>query len=905
MILDIPELSLVVLVGASSSGKSTFAQQHFLPTEIVSSDQCRAFVADDPADQSATDDAFNLLHHWVGLRLKRGRLTVVDATNVQPFARKSLIELARQYHVLLVAIVFDLPERVLQDRHRARTDRDFGPHVLNNHRRDLHRSMGGMEKEGFRYVHMLKSEGDIATVQINRTPTWNDRRTDAGPFDIIGDVHGCYTELTELLTKLGYSLTGEGERSNAVPPPGRKAVFVGDLVDRGPNSPAVLQLVMNMVRDGTALCVPGNHDDKLQRYLSGKKVTLTHGLDQTVTQLNAYPPEFRQQVRQFLAKLVSHYVLDSGRLVVAHAGLPEAMQGRASGAVRAFCLYGETTGETDEYGLPVRLNWAANYRGRAMVVHGHVPVPETEWVNNVIDIDTGCCFGGKLTALRYPEKELVSVPAHQVYSESKRPLVPINTLPIIQPQPVEPIPAVSEATAPISQKAQNQIGDVKNESVASRTNVPLTAQQEVDGVLDIADLLGRRVLHPRIGPPVKIPEENAIAALEVMSRFAVAPQWLLYLPPTMSPVETSPLPDYLEHPAQAFAYYKNQGVEQVVCEEKHMGSRTVLIICRDPGVAQTRFGLSAPADGVVYTRTGRAFFTNSAVETALLHRLRAALTQSGLWDRFETDWIALDAELMPWSAKARELIRSQYAAVGAAGTAALSATADALTQAAGRGLPVQELQNSASGQITRMFRFREAYARYCRDVEGLDGLTLAPFHLLATEGRVHANQPHDWHLQQIADLCAADPALLTMTNHRFVNLTDPVSVGEATDWWESLTQAGGEGMVVKPLPVAVPGTAVPGTATGRESTLRLIQPAVKCRGLEYLRIIYGPDYDTPAHLAILKKRGLQVKRSLALREFALGVESLERFVAREPLRRVHECTFGVLALESEDVDPTL
>ena len=899
MILDIPELSLVVLVGASSSGKSTFARQHFSPTEIISSDQCRAFISDDPADQSATDDAFDLLHHWVGLRLKRGRLTVVDATNVQPFARKSLIELARQHHVLPVAIVLDLPERVLLERHRARTDRDFSPHVLTNHRRDLHRSVGGLEKEGFRYVHVLKSELDIAAVQINRTRTWNDRRTDTGPFDIIGDVHGCYPELLELLDKLGYTRPGEGETLSVVPPAGRKAVFVGDLTDRGPDSPAVLQLVMNMVRDGVALCVPGNHDDKLHRYLSGKKVSLTHGLDQTIAQLDARPPAFQQQVRQFLGKLVSHYVLDGGRLVVAHAGLPEAMQGRASGAVRAFCLYGETTGETDEYGLPVRLNWAANYRGRAMVVHGHVPVPAVEWLNNVIDIDTGCCFGGQLTALRYPEKELVSVPAHRVYSEPKRPLVAVSELPIAQPDLQTSLPSVAETAGQNNRDGFQPAPNLQNESLADKTIVPLTAQQEADGVLDLADVLGRRTVLTRVGPPVKIPEESAIAALEVMSRFAIAPQWLLYLPPTMSPVETSALPDYLEHPAEAFAYYRKQGVERMVCEEKHMGSRVVVIVCRQPAVAQTRFGLSAPADGVVYTRTGRAFFADPTVETALLHRLQTALTHAKFWGRFETDWIALDAELMPWSAKARELIRSQYAAVGAAGTATLSATVDMLAQAAGRGLPVQTLQVSNAGQTDRMGRFREAYGQYCRAVDGIEGLTLAPFHLLATEGRVHTDQPHDWHLAQIADLCAADPALLTMTDHRFVDLTDPSSIADATDWWEGLTRAGGEGMVVKPL------AFVPRTAKGSGPATRLIQPAVKCRGREYLRIIYGPDYDTPDHLAILKKRGLQVKRSLALQEFALGLESLGRFVAREPLRRVHECTFGVLALESEDVDPTL
>jgi protein phosphatase len=214
--------------------------------------------------------------------------------------------------------------------------------------------------------------------------------------------------------------------STATPPPGRRALFLGDLVDRGPAIPAVLRLVMGMVADGTALCIPGNHEVKLLRALNGKNVTKTHGLAQSLEQLAAEPPEFSQEVAKFIDALVGHYVLDEGRLVVAHAGLPEKLQGRASGQVRAVALYGDTSGETDDYGLPVRYPWAEEYRGQAMVVYGHTPVPEAVWVNKTICIDTGCVFGGRLTALRYPERELVSVPAHEVYYEPVRPLVPLN-----------------------------------------------------------------------------------------------------------------------------------------------------------------------------------------------------------------------------------------------------------------------------------------------------------------------------------------------------------------------------------------------------------------------------------------------------------------------------------------------
>src|SRR6266550_4289141 len=407
MKLTIPELSFVVLIGVSGSGKSTFARKHFKPTEILSSDYCRGLVSDEENSQAATKDAFELLHFISRKRLAAGKLTVVDATNVQPESRKPLVEIAREFHCLPVAIVLDLPERVAHDRNKTRPDRDFGPHVIRQQAQQLHRSLRGLEREGFRHVHVLKSLEEIEAAVIERQPLWNNLKHEHGPFDIIGDVHGCYEELTALLVQLGYKINEEPTAPSVTPPDGRRAIFVGDLVDRGPKIPEVLRLVMKMVEDGTAFCVPGNHDMKLMRKLKGRDVQLTHGLADSLEQLDKETPEFKQTVIKFLDDLVSHYVFDEGKLVVAHAGMREEMQGRGSGKVRDFALYGETTGETDEYGLPVRYNWAAEYRGKAMVVYGHTPVPEPEWLNRTINIDTGCVFGGSLTGLRYPEKELV------------------------------------------------------------------------------------------------------------------------------------------------------------------------------------------------------------------------------------------------------------------------------------------------------------------------------------------------------------------------------------------------------------------------------------------------------------------------------------------------------------------
>jgi protein phosphatase len=429
MKLILPELSLVALVGPSGCGKSTFARKHFKPTEILSSDFFRALISDDENNQDASKDAFELLYAAAAKRLQRRLLTVIDATNVQSAARKQVLDLAKRYHCLTAAIVFNLPEEVCLAHDRQRPGRTVGTHVVRGHFKQMQQALRGLAKEGFRHVFVLSSPEEVESVVVERQRLWVDRRDEHGPFDIIGDVHGCREELVTLVCQLGYQVEprkdAEGRPDfTVIPPEGRKAIFVGDLVDRGPDVPGALRLVMGMVAAGNALCVIGNHDDKLLRQLNGNDVKINHGLAETLAQLDAESDAFKERVRCFLDGLISHYVLDDGKLIVAHAGLKEELQGRVSGRVRAFALYGDTTGEKDEAGLPVRLNWAANYRGKSMVVYGHTPVVQPEWLNHTINIDTGCVFGGRLTALRYPEKELLSVPALRQYCEPARPLLP-------------------------------------------------------------------------------------------------------------------------------------------------------------------------------------------------------------------------------------------------------------------------------------------------------------------------------------------------------------------------------------------------------------------------------------------------------------------------------------------------
>ncbi|MEM1179478.1 MAG: polynucleotide kinase-phosphatase [Acidobacteriota bacterium] len=855
MKLTIPDPSLLLLIGASGAGKSTFAGRHFRPTEVVSSDRCRGLVDDDENSMEATADAFELLHLLLEKRLARHKLTVVDATNVRREDRAKLIAIARRHHRMVNAVVFNLPERLLHERNALRPDRDFGPHVVRGHRQAIRRSLGGLRREGIRRIYTLRSQDEVDAVDIERQPLWNDRRQDRGPFDVVGDVHGCLDELLELMERLGWEVDGKGLRARH--PEGRRLVLLGDLVDRGPASPQVVQLAMNLVADGVALCVPGNHDVKLLKQLNGRPVQLTHGLDRTVEQIDALPDKdaFVNAAKTFLDGLVSHYRLDDGRLVVAHAGLSEGMHGGASGAVRNFALYGETTGETDEFGLPVRWNWANEYRGQATVLYGHTPVSETQWQNRTLCLDTGCVFGGRLSALRWPERELVQVDARAVYAE-----------------PVKPL------------------------DHPASTDEPAVARDS----LDLADVLGKQILTTRLASTVTLREEQTAAALEVLGRFAVEPRWLIYLPPTMAPPETMAEGPFLERPEPALREFTRAGLDAVLCEEKHMGSRAIVVLVDTDDAARRRFQGHPGEKGRVYTRTGRQFFKDAAVEDAFLGRLRNACRDADLFTRLDSDWLCFDGEILPWSAKAQSLLREQYAPIGAAARASVGRgeelLADAVARLSEAGAPSPELSDVLEAQRERrgsIAAYRTAYGRYCWPTSGLDGVKFAPFHLLAGEHSAYFDRPHLWHLDLIDDLVEAGAGFLHPTGRLRVDLNDPESRQNAVDWWLDLTESGGEGMVIKPLDFVSMGPK------------GLVQPGIKCRGREYLRIIYGPEYTRAENLERLRRRGLGRKRSLARREFALGVEALERFVAGDGLHKVHPLVFGVLALESEPVDPRL
>lgn len=697
-------------------------------------------VSDDENDQDASPAAFDVLHYLVGKRLALGRLTVVDATNLEERSRRPLLELADEHNVAAVAFVLDVPSEICEQRTSQREDRELSPGALPQQLRQFEVATRRLQHEGFRQVVSLSGPDEIVGVTVERRRPPTDRRDDQGPFDIIGDVHGCADELVSLLTEMGYEVASD--RAGAAHPDGRRAVFLGDLVDRGPDTPGVLRLVMGMVQAGTALCVPGNHENKLIRALKGNDVTIGHGLAESLEQLAECSEAFRTEVVSFVEGLASHVVLDGGKLVVAHAGLPERMHNRVSRRVYRFALYGDTTGETDELGLPVRYPWAKDYEGPATVVYGHTPVDKPEWLNNTICLDTGCVFGGSLTALRYPENELVSVPAAKVH----------------------------------------------------------------------------------YGPRRSFPPD------------AVSAGWLVYLPPRLPPGPASHRPGLLEHPDEVFNLYRQEGVEEVVCEYMHGGNRAVAVVCRDADAAHRRFVADdaevPPGLGVVYDRTGRPFFAAPAVEAQVLQVLRDATGVTSLWEELGSDWLVLDMGIVS-------------------------------TQ-------------GPDGEVDRP--------------------VLAPFTVLAAESGVHATRDRVWQLDLMERLAGAVADALLPTRYKLVDLTDVISQAEGIAWWQDLTAAGGDGMVVRPRG---DGGEVPESSEGSDTaTSRPVPPGFACRGPRFLRRLFGADYGEPENLAQLRSRELERDWALAREEHMLGLEGLERFVEGAPLDDVHESVLGAFVLSS-------
>ncbi|MDK8191428.1 polynucleotide kinase-phosphatase [Paenibacillus sp. UMB7766-LJ446] len=862
--IRLPHAGIVVLVGPSNSGKSTLLDRLVVEgvirrTEAVSSDQFRMLIGDDEyvdwkhrprseADviyaeyQQVSAKAFEAMEAMLATRCRLNKLTWVDATHLYPEDRQRLIQLARKAHVPVIAVVLDIPEKELLERD-AQREYPRGRQRVKQQVQQFKRTLRAIREDGFDANYVLKHPEDISFVR-----TSNPLIIDMGTgIDIIGDIHGCYEEMMELILRLGYvDKDGSGLYHH---PEGRKLVSVGDVTSRGPESLKCLLFWQRNCASGLAYMIDSNHGWKIGRYLDGRDVTLSHGDEHVEAELIQLEQEqgkemaqkVRTELRAFLLDAPSHLIFSRNgvrQVVVAHAGIRDHFIGKQSKRIQDYCRYGDVEG-TDEHGRPIRKDWYVDHASGECIVWGHDPHPYPTIVNDTINIDQGVVFGGMLTAWRMPEREAISVPAKQDYAE--------------------------DPDSPLKRWERRRFAPPNLRKFKEGFTVQTGSRMDVS-----------------------IHSEVAKTAIDTFSHFTVPLEELVYIPPTMSPPPTtSSIEGYLEHPKDAFQYYRSQGVTRMVAEKKHMGSRAIVLLFRDEQVAEKRIG--RPTLGNIVTRTGRSFFDRTTEKNVLL-RLHTDLIAAGYFDRHQTEFVLLDAEIVPWNLKARELISSQYAHVAEASLMDRELVLRKLHDAEAAGRNVEEWLQDTERKLANARTFRDVFQKYCWDVKNIGDIRIAPFHTLAHSTGAFWDQTHEWHMEQNREF-ARMSTMMMETEYRVI--TSSADEEEVIRWWDEITAEGHEGIVIKPETFRV------------WNANKMIQPAIKVRGRAYLHIIYGMDYLAPENLSRLSKRKTSKKERHALMESALGMEGIERFVRMEPVERIHECVLATLALESEPVDPRL
>lgn len=864
MRIQLPYAGIVLLVGPSNSGKSTWLKQliedeTIRPSEVVSSDDYRKLVGDvehidwkghppDEADtlyeayQDISTEAFALMTSLIEARARLNKLTIIDATHLYASDRKTYIELARRLHQPIYALVLDVEQHTLLERDQQR-DFPRGGRRVKQQVQVFNREKRSMKREGFDQLHIVADVEKVELVRQMNNPLHIS--ADHG-IDVIGDIHGCFDEFIELLGRLGYIQNEEGLY---VHPEGRTFLSLGDIMSRGPKSLDTILFFIRHVEAGVAKMIDSNHGWKVLRWLEGRNVTMKHGDELFVEELHAFEEEngaelteaLKSSMKRLLKHAPSHYVLtkhDIPTAVCVHAGIRDEFIGKSSREISDFCRYGDNDG-FDDAGKPIRKDWTVHHRSNKLIIWGHDPRPRPLRLNQTINIDQGVVFGGRLTAFRYPEQTIVQVEAKQDYAQ-----VDDNPLAMLEAKRLDP----------------PNIGKFMN---------GYTVETEAIGA-------------------VKVSKETALPSIDLVSHHTVPLEELVYIPPTMSPTPKPAAEEgYLEHPNEAIAYYRELGITRLIAEKKHMGSRAILLLFKNEDAAEQAIGRRTK--GIIYTRSGRRFF-ESEQELEVVTRLHQSLTSNDYFTSHQTEFVLLDAEILPWNLKARELIRHQYAHVAEQALLDREQLKRSLESAVDRVDGVREWYREVSQKLEQAETFKQAFQTYCWDVEDLNAIKIAPFHVLAHSEETFFDKTHEWHMTMNQRFSEMDELFLA-TDYRIIE--DAETETDVIEWWKTMTEDGHEGIVIKPERFL---TQVEG---------KLIQPAIKVRGRKYLSIIYGMDYLEPDNLKRLKKRNVSKKQKLALREFALGIEGVKRFVERESLERYHECVLATLAMEAEPVDPRL
>lgn len=851
--------AIVLLIGPSNSGKTTLLQSlvasgQLLESEIISSDYFRQLVADvDYIDFSAvakenedivyeayqriSEQAFNALHTIVEARATLNKVSFIDATNLRSFERAKYFEIAKRHHVPVQALILTTPKDQLLARDSLRENPRGHKRVLQQ-LNTFKYELKTIKKEPFANIITVQDE----EVEIIRKPNELTLEIENG-FDIIGDIHGCYDEMLMLVKELGY----EQQNDVYVHPAGRRLISVGDIMSRGPKSIETMQFWLKQIDAGLSYMTDSNHGWKIARWLGGQTLALNHGDELVEQEFAEYTKvhgieaaeELKGRLASMLLKAPSHYILTKDTItkaVVTHAGIKDHYIGKQSKGISDFCRYGDIQ-QTDRSSKPVRGDWFTQHKTSELIIWGHDVKVQPFKANRTINIDQGAVFGGKLTAFQYPEQTFVSVKASENYA---------GTL-------------------------DNPIIEAKNKRFS-----PPNVTQFSNGF----------TVHTSKDEQITIPKENALAAMDTFSHYTLPLEQVIYIPPTMSPTpQTSALADYLEHPIEAFHYYKKNGITKMIAEKKHMGSRAVIFIAKNKEVAREL--INSDSLGYITTRTGRAFFEQEQ-QQRMVAKIHAELLAKNYFEQFNTTFVLMDAEILPWNLKAHRLIDQQYE------TVAENAVMD-------RQKLIEKLKITEHVDVTSWLeeythkyknavRFDAVFKNYCWPTNELVGIQIAPFHILAHSSSTNFHQPHSWHMQMNA-LLAENSSLFIATEYRLIESEQDEQ--EIINWWQNMTENGHEGIVIKPFDFLAHHKG------------KLLQPAIKVRGREYLRIIYGMDYTDETIMKRLKQRNPSRKMKNALLEFKLGLEGISRFVGLESSTRVHECALATLALESDPIDPRL
>lgn len=859
MQFKLPNGAIVLVIGPSNSGKSTLLQSlvdsgQLLESEIISSDYYRRLVADidfidftavsnDDEDivyeeyQRISEQAFHVLHTVVEARAKLNKVSIIDATNLRGFERVKYFEIAKRQHVPVLALILNTTKEQLLARDVLRDNPRGRKRVLQQFN-TLKYELKTIKKEPFAKIYKVNDE----RIEIVREPNKLCLEIESG-FDIIGDIHGCYDEMLVLLKDLGYEQRGDVY----VHPTGRRLISVGDIMSRGPKSIETMQFWLNQIEAGLSYMTDSNHGWKLARWLDGKNVSLNHGdelVEQEFTEYEKVHGEeaakaLKEQFANMLLKAPSHYILTKNNMtkaVVTHAGIKDHYIGKESKRISDFCRYGDIQ-QTDSSSKPVRGDWFSQHKTSELIIWGHDVKVQPFKANRTINIDQGVVFGGELTAFQYPEQTLKSVKAFANYAGTE----------------------------------DNPILEAKNK----RFSPP-----------NVAQFINGFAVHTTSGDQITIPRENALAAMDTFSHYTLPLEQVIYIPPTMSPTpQTSALPDYLEHPADAFHYYKKNGIQKLIAQKKHMGSRAVIFIAKNKEVAKEL--INSDSLGYITTRTGRAFFEQKE-QQQMVENIHAELVGKNYFEQFNTNFVLMDAEILPWNLKAQSLIDQQYETV--AENALMDRYKLIEKLKATEHVDVTSWMEEYTDKYKNAARFDAVFKNYCWPTNELSGIQIAPFHILAHSSSANFHQSHSWHMKMNAYL-AENSSLFIATEYRLIESEQDEQ--EVINWWKDMTENGHEGIVIKPFDFLAYHKG------------KLLQPAIKVRGREYLRIIYGMDYTNEDTMKKLKQRNPSRKMKNALLEFKLGLEGISRFVSLESSNRVHECALATLALESDTIDPRL